>query len=295
MPGLLGGAALGRLPLVDLVPLVGLPAFWIGAFLVFLARVALFGMPRSSRIDKVPRSPYLPRLFMEFAYWMFILPIRICVRLGVSANALTAGSLVVTVAASLAFGAGHFALGGWLLFFGFALDAWDGIVARQTGTASIAGEFIDATIDRYNDLFVFLGLMFYYRNDFLPLAFASAALVGSTLVSYTRAKGEAVGVDPNVGYMQRHERAFYLGAGTVLAPIVAAFVEPLAFSTGNGHPRYHLTMVMLGIVALAANVTAIWRARYVLARLPRPRQPNAAAPVAASAPVDDDHPLEATP
>jgi CDP-diacylglycerol--glycerol-3-phosphate 3-phosphatidyltransferase len=258
------GSALWRLPLVDLVPLLGLPAIWVAACIFFCVRAAIFGMPRTARIDKLAKSPYLPRIIMEFGYWMFTLPIAICLALGITPDLLTLGSLVVTVAGSVMIGMGHFGLGGWILFFAFMLDAWDGIVARKLNISSVGGEFLDATIDRYNDLLGFLGLMFYYRNDPLPLALATLSLIGSTLVSYTRAKGEAVGVDPNVGYMQRHERAVYLGISLVIAPLISAFVEPDA-----AHPRYHLVVLVLGLMAVTTNVTAIWRARFVLDGLRR--------------------------
>ncbi len=239
--------------------MVGLPAFWVVAFLYFCVRSAIFGTPRTARIDKIALSPYLPRLIMEFGYWMFTLPVKVLMALGVTPNMLTFGSLVVTASAAVAMGLGHFALGGWALFLGFMMDAWDGIIARETKTSSVGGEYLDATVDRYNDLVGFLGIMFYYRNDPLPLALAAASLIGSTLVSYTRAKGEAVGVDPNVGWMQRHERAVYLGMGAVSAPIVAAFVE------GNvAHPQFHTVILALGIMAFTTNVTAVWRARVVL-------------------------------
>lgn len=255
-----------RLPLVDWLPIVALFAYAVPAFVVFLARSAASGVPRTARIDAVPRSPYLPRLLMEFGYWVFAQPVAICRRLGIGPDAITLGSLVATLGAAVALGGGWFALGGWLLLFAFALDAWDGILARQTGRASAAGEFLDATVDRYNDLIVFFGLLYYYRDDPLPLALGALALVGTTLTSYTRAKGEAVGIDPNVGYMQRHERAVWLGVATILAPLAALFLEP-----GARHPRYHLAIAALAVLAIATNLTAIERARFVLHRLKEKR------------------------
>jgi CDP-diacylglycerol--glycerol-3-phosphate 3-phosphatidyltransferase len=259
--------AFGPPSVLAVVLLFALPAFWVVSFLVFLVRIARWGRPRIPRLEQVPRSPYLPRILMEFGYWMFTIPVAICLRLGVTPNVLTASSLPCTLAAAIAFALGYFALGGWILLFAFTLDAWYGIVARQTGTASPCGEFLDATVDRYKDLIAFLGLMYYYRHDSLPLFLAAAALVGSTLVSYTRAKGEAVGVDPNVGWMQRHERAVYLSASTVLAPIAASFLEP-----GAEHPRYHLVVAALGLVALATNITAVWRVRFVVSALHAQRE-----------------------
>lgn len=237
-------------------------AFWVAMFFVFLAITAVRGVPRTARIDRVARSPYLPRIVMEFGYWMMDTPANACVRLGITPNMITTLSLLFTISAALLFAIGYFAAGGWMLIFGFMCDAWDGIVARKTNVSSTAGEFYDATIDRYNDLFAFLGLLYYYRNDLVPFLLAAAALVGSTLTSYTRAKGEAVGVDPNVGWMQRHERGVYLGLATVSAPIVAAFTE-----RGVAHPRHFVVIATLALMAFTANVTAVWRARVVLAGL----------------------------
>ncbi|HZS36255.1 MAG TPA: CDP-alcohol phosphatidyltransferase family protein [Polyangia bacterium] len=225
----------------------------------FVVRIALAGMPRSERVARTTRSPYLPRPLMEFGYWIFGPPVKLCARLGVTPNMVTAASLFVTAGGAVAVGAGRFTLGGWLLLGGFALDAWDGILARSTGTASIRGEFLDATVDRYADLIAFCGLLYYYRDDALPLALAAAAMIGSSLVSYTRAKGEACGVDPDVGWMQRHERAVYMGACVCLSPLVARFLEP-----GVARPRHHLVIAMLALVAVTSNATAVWRARVVL-------------------------------
>jgi CDP-diacylglycerol--glycerol-3-phosphate 3-phosphatidyltransferase len=237
-------------------------AFLLVMFLVFLGIAAVRGVPRTARIDRVARSPYLPRILMEYGYWMLDEPANAYVRLGVTPNMITTLSLLFTLTAAVLFGTGRFFEGGWALILGFMCDAWDGIVARKTGKSSVAGEFFDATVDRYNDLFAFLGIMYYYRNDALPLFLAAATLVGSTLTSYTRAKGEAAGVDPNVGWMQRHERAVYLGLSTAIAPIVAHYTE-----RGATQPRFYLVIAALALMAVTSNVTAVWRARFVLAGL----------------------------
>jgi CDP-diacylglycerol---glycerol-3-phosphate 3-phosphatidyltransferase len=254
-----GVEVLSRLSIVDLIPLIGFPAFWIVMFLYFSIRAAIKGMPRTARIDKIAKSPYLPRIIMEYGYWMFTLPIKLLMWLRVTPDMLTIGSLVVTIGAAIAMAMGYFCMGGWALFLGFMMDAWDGIIARERKMSSISGEFLDATVDRYNDIIAFLGFMFYYRNDPIPLALVTLSLIGSTLVSYTRAKGEAVGVDPNVGWMQRHERAVYLGISSVMAPLLSAFVEG-----GVPHPMFHLVWVAMAIMAFTTNVTAVWRAKFVL-------------------------------
>ena len=255
------GRLLG-MPSIDALALVSLPAFWVLSFAYFALRTVFIGMPQTERIGRLSISPYLPRLVMEFGYWMFTLPIAALVRFGVTANMVTAASVLFTLLAAVAYGAGHFALGGWTLLLAFSCDAWDGIIARKTGTTSPAGEFLDSTVDRYNDLIGFFGFMYYYREDPLPLSLAALAAIGSVVTSYARAKGESVGIDPNVGYMQRHERAVYLGAPSVLSPIAVLWLEP-----GAAHPRHHLVIAALGLLALLTNLTAYMRTRYVFVRL----------------------------
>ena len=255
-------SVLSRLALVDLVPLGALGACLAATVIGFVWRTAVDGMPRTARIDRVPRSPYLPRALMELGYFSFRQPVRLCRALGLSPDALTYASLAVTALGGVALGAGRFSLGGFVLLFGFALDAWDGMLARETGRASVRGEYLDAVVDRYSDLFALLGLLYYWRNDPLPLAAAAAALVGATLTSYTRAKGEACGVDADTGFMQRHERAVWLGMGALLSPVAAVVLEP-----GAPHRRHHLAIAVLVVIALATNVTAIARARLCLRAL----------------------------
>lgn len=250
------------LPLSMRLPLFGLPLFWLACFVIYALRCAIFGMERSDRIDKVYQSPWLPRIVMEFGYWMFRIPVRLCILLGITPNMITFASLVLTMGGAFAIGLGHFALGGWILLFAFTCDAWDGIVARATNTCSIAGEFFDSTIDRYSDLLTFLGYLYYYRNDKLAMPLVALALIGSTLVSYARAKGDSVGIDAKVGYMQRHERSVWLGISTAVSPIVAAFVEP-----GSPHPAYHIVIVVMALLAVLTNITAVWRIWVVMSGL----------------------------
>lgn len=258
------GHPLWSLPLTVLVPLVGLPTFWVTSFLIYCVKCAIWGMDRTPRIDQLTKTPWLPRLVMEFGYWMFRVPVRLCIVLGITANMITFGSMLLTVVAGVSVAMGHFAFGGWMILFAFTCDAWDGIVARATNSTSPAGEFFDSTIDRYNDLITFLGFAYYYRNEPWILPWVALALIGSTLVSYSRAKGDSVGVNANVGYMQRHERAVWLGIGTAVSPIVAAYIEP-----GVAQPKYHLVALVMVLMAVMTNITAVWRIAVVMAALKR--------------------------
>jgi CDP-diacylglycerol--glycerol-3-phosphate 3-phosphatidyltransferase len=256
------GERLLGMPMLDALVVVCLPGVWLACFIFFALRSALTGAQQTDRIGRLAVSPYLPRVVMEFGYWMFTLPIALLLRLGVTANMITAASMVFTIIGAIFFGAGHVALGGGTLLLAFSCDAWDGIVARKRGTSSPAGEFLDATVDRYNDLIAFFGVMYYYRQDPLPLALAALAAMGSTVTSYARAKGESVGIDPNIGYMQRHERAVYLGGAAVVSPVVVAWLEPNAV-----HPHHYVVIMSLGLLAFLTNLTAYLRTRFVIVGL----------------------------
>ena len=90
---------------------------------------------------------------------------------------------------------------------------------------------------------------------------ALAASLGSVMVSYTRARGEALGVQVNIGTMQRPERLFYLGVISGLSPIIETLF-------GHGSlPPFVPVVVALGLLAASANVTAIRRISHTLGRL----------------------------
>src|SRR5436305_11641487 len=122
-------------------------------------------------------------------------------RLGITPNQLTGASLLCSIGGAAAFAFGRPALGGTLVILCAILDALDGMVARSRGTASDAGELIDAAVDRYADIATFAGIAAYYRTYPLDFWLAIVSLGGALLVSYTRAKGEISGIDARMGAM----------------------------------------------------------------------------------------------
>jgi phosphatidylinositol phosphate synthase len=157
------------------------------------------------------------------------------VRQGVHPNVITTMGTCCSVACGVIYGAGHIRTGGWFLGLTAFLDVADGLVARRTGQSSIFGAFYDSTLDRIADAAVLAGLAVFYATSprhasVVMLVVCLAAIVGGFLVSYTRARAEALGVDAKVGLMQRPERVVLLSApqaffglaldGWVLAAIV---------------------------------------------------------------------------
>jgi CDP-diacylglycerol--glycerol-3-phosphate 3-phosphatidyltransferase len=113
-----------------------------------------------------------------------------------------------------------FWLGAALFVLGSVMDILDGALARAGGKATPFGAFIDSTTDRIGEAAMLgsIGLVFMRRGNEVALAFAFAAVVGSLLVSYTRAKAEIIGLKGDVGFGSRAERVVIITGGLVLAP-----------------------------------------------------------------------------
>jgi phosphatidylglycerophosphate synthase len=147
-------------------------------------------------------------------------------RTRVSPNALTAAGVLLCAAAAaiVYFEYRHeiaaFWVGAALFIVGSILDVLDGALARRSGKATPFGAFVDSTTDRMSEAFMLgaIALVFAREKNELALAFAFAAVVGSFLVSYTRARAEALSLKGDVGIGSRAERVFVISSGLILAP-----------------------------------------------------------------------------
>jgi CDP-diacylglycerol--glycerol-3-phosphate 3-phosphatidyltransferase len=133
-------------------------------------------------------------------------------------NVITTLGFLVAIAAGLAFFMGAVRLGGVIVLLAGLFDMLDGRVARETGLASKFGSFYDSTLDRISELVVYAGLLAVFMGSPYPwmiyVVFAAAG--GALMVSYTRARAEALGIPCKVGLMQRPERVVGLGVGAML-------------------------------------------------------------------------------
>jgi CDP-diacylglycerol--glycerol-3-phosphate 3-phosphatidyltransferase len=140
------------------------------------------------------------------------------VRRRVHPNVLTTLGFLVTLAAALAFFLGRVRLGGFIVLLAGVFDVLDGTVARETGLASKFGSFYDSTLDRISELVIYASLLSVFLQSPHPwmiyVTFAAAG--GALMVSYTRARAEALGIPCRVGLMQRPERVVGLGVGAML-------------------------------------------------------------------------------
>ena len=99
-------------------------------------------------------------------------------------------------------------------------------MARAAGTAGAFGAFLDSVLDRYSEAVVFVGLIVWYsrEGDTLAVTVSALAMAGSFMVSYCRARAEGLGLDCEVGLLQRPERIVVLGIGLMLAELVYPMV-----------------------------------------------------------------------
>lgn len=165
-------------------------------------------------------------------------------RFGITPNMLTIAGFILSciVAAIIASGRGQ--LGGVLLLFASAFDMLDGAVARSTGKTSKFGGFFDSTVDRYSEIIVYVGLLWYIlgTDDWkwgAMLVLLSAT--GAVMVSYARARAEAAGWKASVGILARPERVVVLSLGLII-----------------DRPMWALI-----VLAVATNLTAVMRMAHV--------------------------------
>ena len=140
---------------------------------------------------------------------------------GISADHLTALGVVMAGAAAVAIGFGNFPLGLLFLVLTGVPDVLDGAVAKASGTASPRGAFFDSVSDRVSDALLFGGVAWYFAaNDpGLTVMLPVAVLAASMLISYERARAEALGFNAKGGIMERAERMILLGLG-LLFPVL---------------------------------------------------------------------------
>ena len=156
------------------------------------------------------------------------------------------------------FAEGLFGYAGWIMIFGATFDMFDGKVARMTGKVSRSGAYYDSVMDRFGEGVVMIGLVSYFRYSWM-LYFVVAGLIGSMLVSYTRARGEGVGIVCKKGPMQRPERIVYLGVASVFQPIANYFLRETSLA-------YEPILVIAAIILIGVmtNITAIYRMVYIM-------------------------------
>ena len=175
---------------------------------------------------------------------------KLFMKVGLTANSVTVLGLLGSIGAGVLVALGYPLWAGVILLLMAPLDAVDGTMARLSGKSSKFGAFLDSFIDRYDELFVYAGILYWYttQNDLLGVMLCFAAASGAVMVSYARARAEALGFEAKVGVMTRVERAIVMIVGLLfgIVPIALGIIAVLA----------HLTALLrLSAVRKQANLT----------------------------------------
>ena len=163
--------------------------------------------------------------------------------MGINPNTLTLLGLLGTALGAFAVARGNLLLGGIIILAMGPFDALDGAVARAGGVVTEFGAFLDSVMDRYIELFIYGGLLWYFMHDqnYMGGIITFLAAGGSVLVSYVRARAQSLGFEAKVGILTRVERL------VVIAPTIIL----------------NIPLVGVAIVASLANFTAFQRILYV--------------------------------
>ena len=167
---------------------------------------------------------------------------RALLRAHVRPNHLTVVGLGVSIVAAGAMAQGQLRLAAVLLAVAGLCDFFDGALARLANSVSAFGAFLDSVVDRYSDLMVLMGVVLYYERlaDTPGVGITLVTLVGTIMVSYTKARAQSIGVPCEIGLMERPERLIVLIAGSTFNLLTPAMI----------------------VLAILTNVTAFQRILY---------------------------------
>ncbi len=188
------------------------------------------------------------------------------ISLEVKPNHITFLGLFASMGAGIAFVFSPVA-GGLLTLLTGLLDTLDGSLARALGQTRKFGAFLDSVLDRYTEFIIYLGIWFFFYRQGASTPFFSLVILlilfGSLMVSYTRARAEGLGEHCAVGVFQRGERIVMIGLAGILNPLANQVI---------GAPREHwshdiLMVLVLVVLAVGTNWTALWRFLHVLNNL----------------------------
>jgi CDP-diacylglycerol--glycerol-3-phosphate 3-phosphatidyltransferase len=157
--------------------------------------------------------------------------VRLLARTSITPSTLTWFGFLLAVGAAALIICGYLFAAGFVVLFAGFFDILDGALARHTNRATRFGAVLDSTLDRLSEAVLLIGILLYFGNQSsVAVLLVYLALLGSLLVSYIRARAEALGLECQVGLFTRAERVIVLALGLLLNQIVIALAIIVAFS-----------------------------------------------------------------
>lgn len=214
--------------------------------------------------------------FQQTIYKIINPLVRLMIKIGLTPNIVTMTGLVLNIGVAVIFivggeegNRGDLSYVGWagmLTLFAGLFDMLDGQVARLGNMASVYGALFDSVLDRYSELFLFLGICYYLvaHHYFIGSLIAFVGLIGSMMVSYTRARAEALGIESRGGLMQRPERIITVSVAAIACGITGhmlggnykLYIPGISFHVFEPMAVFIWPLTLLAILT---NATAIRR------------------------------------
>ena len=201
--------------------------------------------------------------------------IHFFVKMGITPNGVTTMGFFINIGAAVIFVLGaeaahgdlsYVGWGGFIILFAGLFDMIDGRLARVGKMESSFGALYDSVLDRYSELVMFLGICYYLvaQNYFMSSLFAFIAMIGSLMVSYTRARAEGLGIECKGGLMQRPERILLVGISAILCGLFENYTEgEIKIYLPNTHIHLFESITIftfpLFVMAIMTNLTAFQR------------------------------------
>lgn len=244
--------------------------FFLAAVTALVVSMPVFSLltrtrPMDANVAARSQTILLSRWIRDWLVWVIAPLENVLVRRRVSPTFLNVLGAAMGLSAGVLFSRNSPFAAGILVLIGGLADVLDGRVARARNIQSEYGAFLDSTLDRFSESFTFIGLILYFVPNTLALAAVGLALSSSLLVSYTRARGEALGVNNASGVMQRAERLVLLAIGAICEPLISR-----TFGLQSGS----FLAVVVGVIAVGSFATAIYRTAAIAAELRRKASPS---------------------
>ncbi|MFH1032692.1 MAG: CDP-alcohol phosphatidyltransferase family protein [Chloroflexota bacterium] len=192
------------------------------------------------------RPPQFRRSIANF----FTLPVvSVLAKTPVSPDALTWLGFLINLAAAVLIITGHLFAAGFVVLIAGFFDILDGALARRIGKTSPFGGVLDSTLDRLSEAVVLFGILVVYAGEgfIIGILITGVALIGSPLVSYVRARAEAVGIDCQEGLFTRSERVIVIALGLLLSKINYVLITVVA------------VIAVFSLVTVAQRLFYVWR------------------------------------
>jgi len=191
----------------------------------------------------------LPETRKAIAYYLTRSVVRLLGRTPITPNVISWSGFLVTVVAAVLIVTEHLLAAGFVVLIAGFFDILDGALARSTNRTTQFGAILDATLDRLSEAVLLLGILVLYAREqsVTEILVVGLALIGSLLVSYIRARAEAVGLECQVGLFTRSERVVMLTLGLLLSRIDYALIIALDI------------IVVFSFITVGQRLVYVWR------------------------------------